>query len=200
MRAIPRLLCLLIVLSAAQAFGETITSTSPAPRQKDISVSISTGVRMLPNFLFGFIPMPPTAALTVDSHHMRFRADLSYHPFIESVHAVLGAGAVFVPVGKNASANGGFQLKLPILIDTGIVTVKPYAGDGYYDDILWLLIGPSAGTDLTWWKAGKIGFTISLKVGYQFRIDLDSYYEDGYSSAEDTIGLADIAVMFGVTI
>ena len=108
------------------------------------------------------------------------------------------AGAVFVPLGKHASSDGGFQIKLLVLLDFGCAAGTVEAGDGCEDKIIWLLPGPSVGSDFTWWKAKKLGFTISLKVGYQFRIDADSAY-DSYSSREDTVGIVDIAVLLGLS-
>ena len=189
-----------MLLSMRLHAADAGTCEEKAGGKPDISVSITTGVRILPNLMWGFIPMPPSTALTIDVYRIRIRTDVSYHPFADSVHATLGAGAVFVPLGKRAPSDGGFQIKLPVLLDVGCVAGTVDAGDGYNDEIFWMLLGPSVGGDFTWWKAEKVGFSISVKLGYQFRFDIDSEYADGYSSAMDTIGLADISVLLGVTL
>jgi hypothetical protein len=176
------------------------SKTPDAADKKSIDVSITTGVRLMSGAMWGFIPFPLTADVTVDSGLLRLRVDGGYHHFATVGYGIASVGAVFTPTGKNAKTTGGFQLKIPLLADVGFMAGNPEAFDGYDEDIKWLLLGPSTGADFIWWKAQKLGFTISVKAGYQFRVNIGSKYKDGYSRHEDTIGNLEGAVLFGVTI
>jgi len=168
--------------------------------ERQINVNITTGFRILPSFMWGFIPMPPSAAVAVDINRLRIRTDLSYHPYANSVHSTLAMGFLFLPKGKTAPKIGGLQIKLPILLDVGFVSGQVEAGDGYVDEIIWLLLGPSAGADFTWWKPNKFGFIISLKVGFQIKHGIYESYSDGYSYLAGSTGMADCSILFGIAI
>ncbi|MBN2803149.1 MAG: hypothetical protein JXR91_08645 [Deltaproteobacteria bacterium] len=190
-------LVIILMLSVLTATSSLFADDKP---KSNVDVFVATGVRALPGVMWGFIPSPVSAAVAVDINRIRIRGDFSYHLAVNAVHSTAGGGYLFIPKGKNAAETGGFQLKIPIMFDAGIISGTTEADDGYDDKITWLLLGPSASVDFSWWKAHRLGFTISFKVGYDFAIDLDSTYPDGYSSAEDTIGIGDVSVLFGITI
>ncbi|MBN2674479.1 MAG: hypothetical protein JXX29_22555, partial [Deltaproteobacteria bacterium] len=116
-------------------------------------------------------------------------------------YGMASGGMVFSPKGASASRTGGFQLKLPVLVDLGFMTGELEAGDGFRDNINWLLIGPSSGVDLIWWKANKLGIIVSFKLGIQARIDMNSSYADEpYSSHRDNYANLDTALTLGFII
>ena len=90
-------------------------------------------------------------------------------------------------------------MKIPLTLDVGFTKGEVEGKDGYHDNIEWLLLGPSAGMDFTWYKANRLGFTISVKTAWQSRINLGSEYApDDYSNADTTKGIWDNSILLGV--
>ena len=188
--------------SSAVAASEGEASKLAAPRQDIWELNAAVGIKALFNVGWGFLPAPITVVLNADIlRHLRIHGEFTYQ-MVEGVkRGSTGLGGVFTPVGKYAmQENVGFQLKVPVLFEIGLLKGETEAGDSYTDYNNWLMLGPSTGLDLTWWFKGKAGFRASFNVGYMFRVDLGSRYEDGYSYNQDDIGTLEAAALLGVVI
>ena len=145
------------------------------------------------------VPWPLSAVLKVDIGrfvrlHTKYAVQISNTP-----HQVTsGAGAAFTVVGRNACHKGGAELKIPAILEGGIVTGKiSDVGDGYTDTIHWMILGPSTGIDFTWWFPKRIGIWFAINVGYLFKIaDLGSDYS-GYVDTDNTVGYMDLVMLLG---
>ena len=190
------------VASVAPSQLQSRPISSPATGDRsNVDVFITAGARSMWGAAWGIIPMPPTAGFWVDKGKLRLRLDVGYHPYANLGYAVVGGGMVFTPKGKNAPQTGGLQVKLPVMADLGFMSGELEAGDGYRDNITWMLLGPAGGVDLVWWKSNRYGFVVSFKTAVQFRIDIDSQYADEtYSSHKDVIANLDTALLFGIVI
>jgi hypothetical protein len=180
--------------------GMTSIAHADAPDEKP-KIIAAAGVRALPTVeMWGFIPASPSIAVSADFQRFRIRSDFSLHPLLDGIHFALGFGYVFHPTGENAPTDGGFQLKCPLTGEIGFLFASPEAYDGYNDVLHWFLVGPGAGMDFIWWKAGRAGFVISLKGSWQFKVDMDSQYAEAYSINDGKTGVLDIAILLGVAI
>lgn len=181
--------------------------TDPAPddqyqssKNKKIDVSISTGVHSFPEIgMFGVLPLPVSVAVSVDVNRLRLKMDVGYH--LNGIfHSTASGGFLWIPAGKQAAHQGGFQLKVPLMIEAGFLMGDVEAHDGYSDGVKWLVAGPGVGVDFVWWKADGLGFNISIDASYLFRADIGSEINEGYSYIEDAIGTLDMSVMLGISI
>ena len=186
----------------AHADNTDVVAENPpqSTANKTVVVSIMTGVHSFAQIgMMGALPLPASAAVSVDIHHLRLRADMGY--YIGGLfHGTVDGGVLLTPIGKQAAHKGGFQLKLPLTLAAGVIVGTVEAQDGYDDHVKWLVAGPNLGADFTWWKADRLGFNLSIKAGYLFRADIGSSFPDGYSSTEDEIGTLDLSFMLGVSI
>ena len=187
---------------SAVAASEGEMATLAAPRQDGWELNASVGIKALFNVGWGFIPAPVTVVLNADiMRYLRIHGEFTYQ-MVEGVkRGSTGLGGVFTPVGRHAMReNVGFQLKVPVLFEVGLLKGATEAGDGFSDFNDWLLLGPSTGIDTTWWFKGKAGFRASFNFGYMFRVDLGSRYDDEYSTNKDDIGTFEAAALLGVVI
>lgn len=183
-----------LLLAAMPAASEERAETTS-------DLHLTTGVSVLPTVMWGLVPMPVAFAANLDMGKLlRLSLDFTHHVFAGVTMPTMGAGVVFRPVGKNAPASGGFQLKVPITGEIGVAIGDVEVDDGYDESLRWFLFGAAIGADLTWWKAGGAGFCIAAKAGYLFRADVGSDYVDGYGHHSKDIGLPQFALMFGVAL
>jgi hypothetical protein len=134
---------------------------------------------------------------------LKLQVELSPYSFVEKLFEIsVSGGAGFKVHGNDAAIKGGWEVTLPLLAEVGFLKTTRDAFD-YGNDILkWGLLGLSSGLDFTWWSSKKIGFNISLKISYLFRIvdaDSDYAYEDSKYKSE-FVGFPDVALTFGIAL
>ncbi len=174
-----------------------------SPRQDLRELNVAVGIKCMFNVGWGFIPAPITVVLNADVlRYLRVHGEFTYQMTEGVMRGSTGLGGVFTPLGKHAFLKPvGFQLKIPVLFEVGLLKGETEAGDGYTDFNNWLLLGPSTGLDMTWWFGGKVGLRASFNLGYMFRVDLGSRYADaGYSFTQDKIGTLEAAWLLGVVL
>jgi hypothetical protein len=129
------------------------------------------------------VPAPVTVEVKVDyGNLLRLHAEMTYHLVEQIKRPSLGAGVAFPLYGNDAARTGGFQLKIPLIAEMGVLFGNNEPGYGNGSEkvrLRWFIFGPSTGLDFTWWAPEKAGFWFSLNAGYMFYIDLGSGYDDG---------------------
>ncbi len=172
-------------------------SAVEAERLFDKEVRIGAGAKLMAPLGWASIPAPVTVTVDLDVGMLRIHGEYTHHIGDHVNRWSVGPGVAFCPV-KKSPGRGAFQLKIPVIADLGFLVGAVEAGDGYSDHLQWFILGPSTGLDLSWWVRPKIGLNLSLFGGYKFRVDMNSYYEDGYSTVEEVTGFGELGITLGV--
>lgn len=193
----------MIISARGAEAAESAPMQIATPRQDLVELNAGVGIKCMFAVGWASVPAPVAVVLNADVlRYLRIHGEFTYQ-IVEGIkRGTTGLGAVFAPVGRHAFLKTtGFQLKIPVLFELGLLNGETEAGDGYSDFYDWLLLGPSSGLDVTWWFKGKIGVRASFNLGYMFRIDLGSSYADEpYSYARDDIGTLEASWVLGIVI
>jgi len=186
--------------NASDANANDASSSAKVPDKKNTEIRLAVGAKSMFVYVFDLIPPNPFSFLFNLDHGplFRFQMEHTQYIFANASRTTIGAGVAARAYGKNAPTLGGFQFKMPLLLEFGFFIGDGLGvGDAHNDDFNWFIWGPSTGLDFTWWKAGKAGFTFAFKAGYMFKIDRGSYYSS-YGLAEDKLGAPEVSLLFGV--
>jgi hypothetical protein len=183
----------MVMLSVAGVRSASSDDHQPLELRAGVGVKSLFGAGM-----FGDLPVPLSLALKVDvGRFFRLHGEFTYH--ITGIdRPSIGAGAAFTLYSRKTPLKQGFELKLPVIGELGLLLGNHLeAGDGYEDKVRWLLLGVSSGLDFTWWFKGVVGLWATLTGGYMFHVDLGSEYSF-YSTAEDDLGTPELTLLIGV--
>lgn len=154
--------------------------------------------------MFTAIPAAPSLAVAVDLRApVRIELQLVAGIFW-SVQTTASAGVPFLLYDGRESGRSVLELKLPLQLAFGYVKAEWEADDGYDDEVSWLLLGPTAGLDFTWWVRERLGVCLAIGGSFLFRIaDLGSAYGGGdddptYSVAHGKLGIGEVILSFGL--
>ena len=89
-------------------------------------------------------------------------------------------------------------MKLSLLMDIGFFIGIVPIGDGYLEDLKWMMIGPNGGVDFTWWFCKKAGFFVAITGGFMFKaVDMGSEYVRGDVVMAKVIGTPNLIFLLG---
>lgn len=196
-------ICLCLCLAPRPSVADDTPAAAPAeksPREPELRVWL--GARSQFAGMFTIIPAMLSLAAAVDLR-VPFRVELQicWNPLLGGFQTTASGGVPFVLYDGRRGGASILQLKLPAQIAFGYARGTWEAGDGYDDHVSWILLGPTAGLDFTWWVRESVGVCALLSGSFLFRIaDPGSRYpgSDFSTSASHKIGIGEIIVSVGM--
>lgn len=192
-----------IVGTAVAGEADPVHGAAPAGPTTELEVRAWLGVRSQFASMFTWLPTGISAAAAVDfAQPIRVELQLVGNPYTEGFQGMLSSGALIRLYDGRGRGDSILELQLPLQLAFGYLRAKWEAADGYDDHVSWVLLGPMAGLDFTWWVRESLGVSFAAEGSFLFRIaDPGSEYgggETAYGVAGDKIGVGEIILSVGM--